>query len=106
MGLILLIMAIKKLQENFEGTGEVKGFEFRQIKRSDKALLYGVYSGKLEHFEVFTIKTTPICLDFENRVYSETDSKEVYPKAKDFGVWASTTKKILKAVDYFEALNV
>jgi hypothetical protein len=99
-------MTIKKLQENFEGVGEVKGFEFHQIKRSDKALLYEVYSGKSKHFEVFAIKTTPICLDFEKRLYSETDSKEVYPKAKDFGVWASTTKEILKAVDYFEALSV
>ena len=25
---------------------------------------------------------------FENRIYSETDSKVVYPKSEDFGVWA------------------
>jgi hypothetical protein len=99
-------MNIKKLPENFEGKGEVKGFEFRQVKRSEKTLLYEVYSANFKHFEVFAIKTTPVCLDFENRVYSETDFKEIYPKSKDFGSWAFTTRKLLRAVDLFESLNV
>jgi len=41
-------------------------------------------------FEVFNTTYVPICIDFEKRIYSETDVKEVYPKSKDFGVWAWT----------------
>ena len=44
-------------------------------------------------------KITPICLDFENRVYSETEFKEIYPKSKDFGIWAFTK------TDYMSALS-
>jgi len=103
---IISSVMIKKLDENFEGTGEVEGFEFRQIKRGEKALLHEVYGKDFKHFEVFVIKTAPICLDFDNHIYSEVDSKEYYPKAKDFGIWAWTTGSILRAVDYFDALNI
>ena len=29
-----------ELEENFVGTGEVKGFEFRQLKKNGKAFMY------------------------------------------------------------------
>lgn len=96
---------VRKLEKNFTGIGEVKGFEFHQIKRGENALIYEVYDREFKHFEVFAIKTTPICLDFKNRVYSDTESKEVYPKAKDFGSGAYTTKDLNKALLYFDYLN-
>jgi hypothetical protein len=47
---------------------------------------------------VFEVKTTPICLDFANRVYSEDEVKVVYPKAKDFGVWAWSFNSLESAI--------
>ena len=96
---------VKQLEKNFTGTGEVKGFEFHQIKRGKNALMYEVYSANFKHFEVFTIKHTPICLDFKNRIYSETDFKEVYPKSKDFGTYAWTCKSIDCALKRFNSLE-
>ncbi len=92
---------IKKLQENFEGTGEVKGFEFHQIKRGNKTFIYEVYASGSSHFEVFLIKTTSLCLDFKKRLYSETEFKEIYAKGKDFGKWAWTYIKLTDALNKF-----
>lgn len=82
---------MKTLKVCFEGTGEVKGFIFEQMHSSKMAYLYKVrsYDGQV-HFEVFKRKNTPICIDFEKRIYSDTEFKEIYPKSKDFGVWAWT----------------
>lgn len=91
----------KKLPENFTGNGEVDGFIFRQIKRGQNALIYEVRSSEIRHFEVFSIKTTALCLDFEKRLYSDTDFKEIYPKSKDFGKWAWTCKDSRRAIDIF-----
>ena len=91
---------IKKLEIEFEGTGEVKGFKFKQIASSDNAFLYEVTPPDAKsHFEVFTRKTTLLCVDFENRVYSETDFKVIYPKVNDFGVWAWCISDREKAFD-------
>lgn len=84
---------IKHLDNNFDGIGEVKGFKFQKIDTVYSSNLYKVLDsyGNI-HYEVFKPKSTPICVDFKNRIYSDTDSKEVYPKSKDFGIWAWTYK--------------
>jgi hypothetical protein len=77
---------ITKLKDRIEGKGEVKGFLFTKQFENETGYVYKVDAGSSTHFEAFYKKEKPICIDFENRIYSETDKKEVYPKSKDFGV--------------------
>lgn len=97
---------INLLEKNFFGTGEVKGFEFNQIRVCTLAYLYEVKSndGNI-HFEVFKRKNAPVCIDFENRIYSETDFKEIYPKSNDFGAWAWTFETYFKALQKFNSIE-
>jgi hypothetical protein len=83
---------IKLLEQTFEGKGEVKGYYFTQMSKENNFYIYKVVDGDKIHYEVFKRKITAICLDFKTRVFSEDDFKEIYPKAKDFGVWAWTFK--------------
>lgn len=94
-------MDIQPLPKEFIGTGEVKGMMFNQVFASKERYIYEVKQEDTPtpHYEVFDRKTTPICIDFENRVYSETEHKEVYPKSKDFGVWAWTFNNLQTAKD-------
>jgi hypothetical protein len=79
---------IKDLENQFEGTGEVKGFKFRKLAFAQHSYLYEVTcDGKL-YYEIFKRVKTPICIDFEKRLYSDTEFKEVYPKANAFGLTA------------------
>lgn len=97
---------INLLEKNFFGTGEVKEFEFNQIRSTVSAYLYEVKQndGNI-HFEVFKRKNAPMCIDFENRIYSETDFKEIYPKSNDFGVWAWTFKSYFKSLELLNILE-
>lgn len=90
---------VTKLENIIEGNGEVKGFIFTKKYENDRGYVYEVRTGDRTHFEVFHKKETPICIDFENRIYSETEKKEVYPKSKDFGVWAWTVNNLEKAIE-------
>lgn len=78
----------RELELEFTGTGEVDGMQFTQVDKSDFGYLYQVTDESVTRYEVFLKKSTPICLDFANRVYSETDTKDIYPNSKHFGVWA------------------
>jgi hypothetical protein len=89
---------VTKLEDRIEGQGEVKGFVFTKEFENEKGYVYKVSTGDSNHFEAFYKKETPICIDFENRVYSETETKEVYPKSKDFGVWAWSVSSLEKAI--------
>lgn len=94
----------KELDETLQGTGETKDFVFTRVHQSNSAYLYKVHTGASVHYEVFERRTTPICLDFENRIYSETETKETYPKSNDFGVWAWTTDTMERAIEIFEGI--
>ena len=91
---------IQELETNFIGVGDVKGFIFNQIKVTKKGYIYLVESEGTTHYEIFLRKITPVCIDFENRIYSETDFKVKYPKQKDFGIWAWSTKSLTKANEF------
>ena len=65
----------KELEIEFEGTGEVDGMFFKQIDKTPYGYLYQVTDESVIRFEVFEKRTAPICLDFANRIYSETDTK-------------------------------
>lgn len=59
------------------------------IALSDAAYCYEVrLNDALIGYEVFLRKKTALCLDFKNRIYSEKEFKEVYPKSQHFGEWA------------------
>lgn len=83
---------IKKLPIDFIGNGEVKGFQFRQMKRSQNAALYEVQTQGI-HYEVFEIRVLKI--PKTNELY------EAYPKANSFGKWAWTYSDYKKAVEKF-----
>lgn len=88
----------KKLEDRIEGKGEVKGFVFTKEFENENGYVYKVDTGSSVHFEAFYRKETPICIDFENRIYSETDKKEMYPKSKDFGFWAWSVRSLEKGI--------
>lgn len=87
----------KQLPQTIFGTGEVKGMVFTKLVSTDSAYIYGVQNDDSYHYECFLKKSVPVCIDFQNRVYSESETKDVYPKSKDFGVWAWTFKSLEKA---------
>lgn len=97
---------IRELEESFVGTGEVSDVLFTQVKSGEHGYIYSRKSEDGEiSYEVFERKVTPLCIDFENRIYSETDFKVVYPKAKDFGVWAWAYMTLSSTQNKFEQLS-
>lgn len=88
-----------KLENVIYGKGDVKGFSFTKRFENQIGYVYEVNTGDSVHFESFYKKQTPICLDFANRIYSETESKEIYPKSKDFGSWAWCSKDFNKCLN-------
>ena len=96
---------IDYLPDEFIGTGKYLGFHFKVIERSNQALLYEVDTGGSKHYETFKIKHVAKCISFEDRVYSEEDYKEIYPKDKDFGKWAWSHYTIFGALKKFNELN-
>jgi hypothetical protein len=89
---------MKELELQFIGTGEVKNVKFTQVTKSDFAYIYLLeFENGFCSYEVFERKTVKICLDFEGRIYSDTDLKVQYPKSNDFGIWAWCFLDKLKA---------
>ena len=101
-------MNILELPDIIVGTGEVDIFTFHKILSSDKALVFKVVATEFPeviHYETIKRRIVPICLDFENRIYSETDFKEIYPKAKDFGTFGWSFSSISDAMAKYYDLN-
>jgi len=96
-----------KIEKTFTGVGsEVRDFEFNQLKEKDGVYIYSVkVSDTSSHYEVFKVKTSPVCINFEKRLYSEEDVKERYPKAKDFGYSAFTLMNLPDAETKFKELS-
>ena len=85
---------MKELQVSFTGRGQVRGFEFTQLKKTKYAYIY-----QLEHlnrvwYEVFKRK--------ENTQFNVVS----YPSNKAFGIWAWTTSDKNKAFDRFDEINL
>lgn len=76
---------IDLLPIEFEGVGEVAGYKFKQIEKTDKGYIYEATTNVgLIHYEVVKRETVNKMLDFKNKIVSE-DKKEIYPKSKHFG---------------------
>jgi ribosomal protein S27E len=85
---------MKELQKEFIGRGEVKGFIFTQIKKSNNAYIYKVDCDGCEHYEVFKHK--------ENTQFKCIS----YPKTGSFGLWAWTYKSFESALEKYDLLNL
>lgn len=84
---------MRQLKENFFGRGEVKGFEFTQLKKTEYGYIYAVNTGEKVHFEVFKHK--------ENKQFNCIS----YPKTKSFGVWAWTCGTYKRACEVLNELK-
>ena len=87
---------MRELQEEFIGKGEVKGFKFTQIKKTEYAYLYQVedYSTNRMRYEVFKRRI--------NKRYECVS----YPKSKSFGLWAWSIFNYQKALQKFEEISL
>lgn len=85
---------MKQLELNFVGRGQVKGFIFTQIKKSDYGYIYSVKVDDNIHYEVFKHK--------ENNQFNLVS----YPSDKAFGLWAWTYKNLEDAVYKLNELEV
>ena len=85
---------MKQLRTEFDGRGEMKGFTFTQIMKSDKAYIYEVSFEEHKHYEVFEHK--------ENHFYDCVS----YPSSNSFGLWAFCFSNYDMAMSCFEKLSV
>jgi len=76
---------MKQLEKEFTGIGEVRGFVFRQMTRTNRGFIYEVSACGTLYYEVFKRRI--------NKQYNN----ESYPRSKSFGNWAWTTKSLDKA---------
>jgi hypothetical protein len=84
---------MKPLPLEFDGTGEVKGMHFKQIKSSNKAYIYEVSDESTSNrYEVFRHK--------ENTRFGVIS----YPKSNNFGITAFTYKNLERALQKFDEL--
>jgi len=84
---------IKKLPEQFTGRGEVKGYDFTLICKTEKGFCYEVtQSGIIPHYEVFRRKT------------NKRFNCESYPTSKAFGIWAWTFRNRDEALNRLYSL--
>lgn len=98
-------MGNRELELTINGKGEVLGHMFTQVAKSDHAYIYAVSGGGAKYWEVFKKDSTPVCIDFSKRLYSETETRDRCPSAKDFGVWAWIYTNKERAYDKFNELN-
>lgn len=94
---------MKTLSEQFEGTGEVRGTDFKRLQKSDTMFMYELTERETgqKRYEVFEIrqqKASEAVLCGKTIKYEE---KELYPKSKDFGIWAWCFTSYEKALKKF-----
>ena len=86
-------MEPRELQESFIGKGEVGGYEFTQLNKSDKGYIYQVSQGEgVIYYEVFKKRIN----DFYNTI--------TYPHANSFGKTAWTYRCLGKAIAKLNSL--
>lgn len=82
-----------ELPTSFIGRGEVKGYHFIEVKRSNEAYIFEVYDTFGNRwYEVF------------KRVVDTRFHKIAYPKSKSFGISAWTAKTLPAAEERFQLI--
>ncbi len=81
------------LKTEFVGRGEVKGFNFSQISKTNWGFLYEVNTGHTIYYEVFKKRINHRfgCVSF--------------PTSRAFGIWAWTTTDIKRASNILESFQ-
>lgn len=100
-------MKIEYLYDEFEGGGEMKGYKYKKIENNTYAYIFEVKNIEDEDivfYEVIKRRIVPLCIDFNNRIYSETEYKEVYPNANKFGDEGFIYKSLEKAINKFNKI--
>lgn len=99
---------IQILEKEFKGTGEVKGFIFTQLKETKYCYLYLKEKNGSKSYEVIRKNAVPIYIDFNLRIFSQLDLKEIYPKSRQFGKegWEFLNmRKALKKLEDLERIH-
>ena len=84
---------MKELKEQFEGKGQVRGYTFTQISKTDWGFIYEVEHCGHKHYEVFKKRL--------NHRFGTVS----YPTDKAFGIWAWTCMTLERAKDKVEAID-
>ena len=99
-----------KLEKEFIGIGEVKGFKFKMLFNNEKAFMYEVscenedgYTSRW--YEVFERRVSKATDTIMNGVMVHFEEREVYPKSNSFGVYAWCINNYDMAKDKFEYLS-
>ncbi len=85
---------IKELKTDFTGVGQVRGFKFTQLRKTNSAYLYSIDTGDRIYYEVFRKRI--------NDRYGCVS----YPTDKAFGIWAWTTPNIDHAYKKLNELSM
>jgi hypothetical protein len=85
---------MKQLKEQFIGLGQVKGFNFTQIKKTANCYIYKVNTGHSEYYEIF------------KRIENTRFGCISYPTNNAFGVWAWTYYDLSKAESKLNELEL
>lgn len=93
---------ITYLEKTFAGKGEVSGVKFEQVYSDQK---YYIYKRSDNGYELFKKQMSPICIDFEKRIFSETEFKETYPKSNSFGVTAWHFNRLQDALNKIDLIE-
>ena len=83
---------MKELKTEFEGRGEVSGFHFKQLMKSDKGYMYEKNYAGCMFYEVFKRR--------ENKRFNCIS----YPSSPSFGYWAWDCRDFDKALNKFNNL--
>lgn len=84
---------MKDLPIKFTGKGEVRGYEFTQIHKTDKAFMYEVDGSGTTYWEVF------------KKVVNKRFNTITYPSSKGFGIYAWTYSNLEQATKKYEEIN-
>jgi len=85
---------MRELKKSFIGKGQVRGFEFTQVKKTEYGYIYKIDTKNTVCYEVFQRKV--------NNRYNCIS----YPSNKAFGVWAWTYNSLDKALSKLEGIKI
>src|SRR5690606_15844352 len=77
---------------------------FEKVFENETGYVYKVCTEDSEHFEALMRKVVPKCIDFKNKIFSATDFKETYPKAKHFGSSAWTVVSVEAGIEKLQKI--
>lgn len=99
-----------KLEKEFIGVGEVRGFRFKMLFENEKAFMYEVscenddgYTSRW--YEVFERKVSKATDTIMNGVSVHFEEREVYPRSNSFGVCAWCINNYDRAKAKFEYIS-